>query len=86
MQMTYSYYAWSTWNKDMHANELIKELLAFYEKNYPKNPFMEVDLGLKDIKAYAKIDGNRQITIYQQNEKDVVVKIEDLSYKFNKKK
>ena len=86
MQMTYSYYAWSTWDKDMHANELIKELLAFYEKNYLKNPFMEVDLGLKDIKAYAKIDGNRQITIYQQNEKDVVVKIEDLSYKFNKKK
>ena len=39
MQMTYSYYAWSSWNKDMHANELIKELLAFYEKKLSKKSF-----------------------------------------------
>jgi hypothetical protein len=85
MDMTYSYYAWSTWNKKMHVTNLVEDLKSDFEKNYPSNPFIEIDLGMNEYKAYAKVDGDRQITIYPKNEKDVVVKIENLNYKLNHK-
>ena len=85
MDMTYSYYAWSTWNKQMHVTNLVEDLKNSYEKDYPSNPFIEIDLGLKEYKAYAKVDGDRQITIYPKNEKDVAVKIENLNYKLNRR-
>lgn len=86
MDMTYTYMAWSPWNKDLSSTELAKDLMKFYEKHYPGNSFIEIDLGLKEYKAYAKIDGSTQITIYPKTEKDVAVKIEDLHYKLNRKK
>jgi hypothetical protein len=86
MDMTYTYFAWSPWNKNLSSTELAKDLMKFYEKHYPGNAFIEIDLGLKDYKAYAKIDGSTQITIYPKTEKDVAVKIEDLHYKLNQKK
>ncbi len=86
MDMIYNYASWAPWNEDMSSLNLTNELLVFYERHYPGNRFIEIDLGLKEYKAYAKIDGNRQITIYPKSEKDVSVKIEDLNYKFKNKK
>ncbi len=86
MDMIYNYYAWAPWNKELFSKELTKDLISFYESHYPGNAFMEIDLGIKDYKAFAKIDGKTQITIYPKNEKDVVVKIEDLLYKYKYKK
>lgn len=84
MDMTYSYLTWAPWNKDRQADKLLLRLREQYEKDYPGNDFIEIDIKDLEYPALVKIDGNRQILMYPKNEKDVVVKIEDLNYKLNK--
>ncbi len=81
MDMTYSYTSWAPWNHDLYSTHLLEELKQFYLKNYEKNPFIEIDLGLSEYKAFVKIDGNRQILLYPKNKKDVVVKIEEVDFR-----
>lgn len=80
MEMTFHYLAWSPWNPEMHADQLVEELKLQYVREYGPNPFVEIDLKNQQ-KAFVKIDGNRQIVIFAKNKKDVMVKIEDLRYK-----
>lgn len=81
MEMTYSYLAWAPWNRDKQSDSLLLHLRDEYLRGYPGNDFIEIEV--KDLKspALVKIDGNRQILMYPKNNKDVVVKIEDLHYK-----
>jgi hypothetical protein len=84
MEMTYSYVAWAPWIKELQSDSLLTELKTKFLKDYPGNDYLEIDIEDIKTKAYAKIDGNRQILIYVKSVKDVVVKIEDLRYKFKK--
>ena len=84
MDIKYKYDSWAPWNKNRHSNVLLNEMKAFYSKNYKGNGFLEIDLDGIKYKAYVKIDGNRQILMYQKDDKDIAVKIEDLRYKFKK--
>lgn len=84
MNMTYNYMAWAPWNLKCSADSLATELKAMYSKDYPGNKFMAIDLDVDNYKAFAKIDGNRQILIYPKGAMNVVVKIEDLRYKYKK--
>ena len=84
MEMIYIYHAWAPWNQNLQSAQLATELKAIYGRKYPGNPFIEIDLKTSDYKALAKIDGNRQILIYPKNDKEVVVLIEDLNFKYNK--
>ena len=84
MDMTYHYLAWSPWNKRYSSDSLAEDLKLKYQKEYPGNGFIEIDLDLPKYKAFAKIDGNRQILIYPKSEREVAVKIEDLRYRFKK--
>lgn len=81
MDMTYSYTAWAPWNEERHAAALVEDLRAQYLRGYPGNEFIEVELPGGERSALVKIDGNRQILLYPKNNKDVVVKIEDLNHK-----
>jgi len=81
MDMTYSYVTWAPWNDDKQADQLLLDLRDEYLIHYPGNDFIEIDIKASDSPALVKIDGNRQILMYTKNEKDVVVKIEDLHYK-----
>lgn len=83
MNMSYSYISWAPWNRDKQADSLLLDLREQYLKGYPGNDFIEVDIKQLDQPALVKIDGNRQILMYPKNDKDVVVKIEDLHYKLN---
>ncbi len=85
MDMTFTYSAWAPWNKERYSIPLMEELKAGYLKHYGPNPFIEINLGDIKYKAFVKIDGNRQILIYPKNDKDVVVKIEDLRYRLKQK-
>jgi hypothetical protein len=83
MEMTYSYIAWAPWNQDKQSDSLLLHLRDIYLEDYPGNDFIEIDLKETESTALVKIDGNRQILMYPKNDKDVVVKIEDLHYKLN---
>lgn len=84
MDMIYSYVSWAPWNKGLHADQLAVRLKDDLMNEYEGNEFIEIDIKDKIVKAYVKIDGNRQITLYPKNNKDVAMKIEDLRYKLNK--
>ena len=85
MDITFHYLSWAPWNEDRHSDVLATALREEYEKNYRGNPFIEIDIEAINQKAFVKIDDNRQILIYPKNNKDVVVKIEDLNYKLKNK-
>ena len=80
MHMKFSYLKWAPWNKDYQSDVLVKKLQEKYIKEYPGNPFIEIAIK-GDINAYAKVDGNREILVYPNTNKDVTVKIGDLRYK-----
>lgn len=84
MNIKYRYDSWAPWNKNRYSIVLLDQLKAFYTQNYKGNDFMEIDLDDIKYKAYAKIDGNRQILMYQKDDRDVIVKIEDLRHKYKK--
>ena len=86
MRMTFSYFGWTLWNEDLHADKLIWDVRDKLMKDYGGNPFIEVDLSGDTLKSLVKIDGNRRIVIVPKNKKDVYVKIEDLNYVLNQKK
>lgn len=76
MDVKFSYEAWAPWNKDFQADKLLPVVQDTLLKWYPGNPFIKV----KDV--LVKVDGNRQIQIKQESDRDVSVLIEDLEYKY----
>ncbi|MEM8565951.1 MAG: hypothetical protein AAGF85_05780 [Bacteroidota bacterium] len=76
MPVNLVYDAWSPWNKALHADSLQVEVLQMFEKWYGQG-FLKVisqDRGT----AYVKVDGNRRITIYTEDEMNVRVMFKDL--------
>ena len=82
MEMTYSYTAWSPWSDQHQAIHLLEEIKSNMLEDYKGNPFLEIELDENYPSAWVKVDGNRQILVYQKSKKDVYVKIEDLTDKF----
>ena len=78
MDMKFSYVAWAPWNKDYSSIKLLPRVKDSILKWFPGNPFIMVN---KNV--YVKVDGNRQIEMKLESERDVSVLIEDLSYKYN---
>ena len=86
MDMTYNYTAYAPWILKTGSDSLVMDLKSIYKKKYLGNDFLEINLDLDKYKAYSKIDGNRQILIYPKNEREAVVKMEDLRYTLKKHK
>ncbi len=85
MDLLFSYTGWSPWNKKLTATNLVPALKDSLETWYPGNPFIALTLKETAEEAFIKVDGNRQITIYARDTKDVVVKMEDLRKKYASK-
>jgi hypothetical protein len=66
MPVKFSYDGWAPWNKELSSRQLVEDILAWYEEEYGKG-FIAVSHPIKG-KAYTKIDGNRRITIYQEDD------------------
>lgn len=77
MDIKASYVAWAPWNTKYHAPALMGAMQTYYEKELGGNPFIEIDI-IKGKKAYAKVDGNRQLLMYTLTDKDIRVRWEDL--------
>jgi len=76
MDVKFSYEAWAPWNTNLQADNLLPVVQDTLLKWYPGNPFIKV----KDV--LVKVDGNRQIQLKQDSERDISVLIEDLEYKY----
>lgn len=85
MDMSFSFTAWSPWNSHLTAQNLLPLVQDTLVKWFPGNDFIEVKSKKTNTTAYVKIDGNRQIMAYSKDDKDVVVKIEDLKQKYPEK-
>ena len=85
MDIRFNYYSWIAWREEYNSDNLINEIKDTLQLWYPGNNFIELDLKLdsKNNLAYVKIDGNRQITMYKIDGRDVAVIIEDVSEKIN---
>jgi hypothetical protein len=79
MPVRLTYKGWAPWNKTLSSENLEIDVLNWYEKIYGKG-FIEVkhpDRGA----AFVKVDGNRRITIFIENELNVWAIFTDLTVK-----
>jgi len=66
MPVQFSYDGWAPWNKELSSARLVEDIREWYEKEYGKG-FIAVTHPVRG-KAFTKIDGNRRITIYQEDD------------------
>ncbi|MCK4993360.1 MAG: hypothetical protein KAS29_22840, partial [Bacteroidales bacterium] len=66
MPVRFIYNGWAPWNKELSAANLALDVKSWYEDLYGKG-FITVTHPMKG-EAYTKIDGNRRITIYNEND------------------
>lgn len=79
MPVSFKYKGWTPWNKTFSSDNLQNELQKWYEKVYG-NGFIKVKHPLHGT-AYVKIDGNRRITIFKENDLRVWAVFTDMSVK-----
>lgn len=79
MPVKFVYTGWAPWNKTLSSDSLQLDVLNWFEKKYG-NQFMKVDHPKRGT-AYIKIDGNRRITIFKEDEMSVWAVFTDMSVK-----
>jgi hypothetical protein len=76
MPVKYNYEGWAPWNAHLSADSLQAEILELYKEKYGDD-FMEVRHPERGT-AYIKVDGNRRITIFKADERQVWAIFTDL--------
>ena len=66
MPVRFIYNGWAPWTKELSASNLAKDVKSWYEDIYGKG-FITVTHPINGA-AYTRIDGNRRITIYVEND------------------
>lgn len=66
MPVRFVYNGWAPWNKELSAAKLAEDVKSWYEDIYGKG-FITIVHPIRGT-AYTKIDGNRRITIYNEDE------------------
>ena len=82
MEMRFYFTGWSSWNKDLSSDSLLFQLKDTLREWFPGNNFFKVNFD-NNLSTEVKIDGNRRILAYLLNSKDVAVRIEDMSGKYD---
>jgi hypothetical protein len=77
MPVTFKYKGWAPWNKTLSSDNLLKDVQKWYEKVYGEG-FIKVKHPLHGT-AYVKINGNRRITIFKENDLRVWAVFTDMS-------
>lgn len=80
MPVEISFKAWAPWNPGLSSDSLMVELVDLYRKKYGKG-FIQTKLPEINKEAWVKVDGNRRISIYRQDEMTVRVEFLDLFVK-----
>src|SRR5664279_1552430 len=79
MPVSFKYKGWAPWNKTLSSDKLQIAVLKWYEKVYGDG-FIKVKHPLHGT-AYVKIDGNRRITIFKENDLRVWAIFTDMTVK-----
>jgi hypothetical protein len=79
MPVRYVYNGWAPWNKELSSDKLEVELLKLYEKTYGGG-FIEVKHSVRGS-AFVKINGNRRITIFKEDDLHVWAVFTDMLIK-----
>ncbi|HMO40166.1 MAG TPA: hypothetical protein PKC76_11145 [Saprospiraceae bacterium] len=79
MSLEFTYIGWAPWNRQFYADKLQVELLGILESWYGQGFIRLESASSKEL--YVKIDGNRRISLWQQDEQVVKGLITDLSVK-----
>ena len=79
MPVRFVYNGWAPWNKKLSSDSLQVVVLQWYKKQYGGG-FLEVKHPEKGI-AYVKIDGNRRISIFKEDELHVWAVFTDMLVK-----
>jgi len=66
MPVKFKYIGWAPWNKNLTSDNLQHNLVKWYEKTYGRG-FIEVRHPLHGT-AFVKVDGNRRISIFKEND------------------
>ena len=82
MEMRFYFTGWSSWNKALSSDSLLFQLKDTLMGWFPGNEFFNVNFE-NNLSTEVKIDGNRRILAYLANSKDVAVRIEDMSGKYD---
>lgn len=83
MPVKFSYDGWAPWNKELSSGPLVEDIRAWYEDEYGKG-FIAVTHPVRG-KAFTKIDGNRRITIFQEDDLYAWAIFTDMSVENEKK-
>lgn len=76
MEMKMEYYSWAPWLDQFQSDKLMKHIQQKMMEDYPGNEFIEIPVG--DIMAKVKVDGNRQIRMFPLDDKQIMIKIQDV--------
>lgn len=79
MPVRYLYNGWAPWNKKLSADSLQLDILEWYKKQYGGG-FLEVKHPKRGT-AFVKIDGNRQISIFKEDDLHVWAVFTDMLVK-----
>jgi len=82
MPVRFKYEAWAPWNKELQADSLQLDVLQLMQKWYGEE-FMDVTHPIHGT-AYVRIDGNRRISIFKENESHIMVMFTDLTVEKDK--
>jgi hypothetical protein len=84
MPATFQYDGWAPWNRQLFSDSLHLDVVRLMEKWYGKG-FVKITHSKKGD-AYAKVDGNRRISIVKKDERLVNVVFTDLFVEKNLKR
>lgn len=77
MNILFSYQSWAPWNKKCFSDKVLPDAMDVLQKWFGSG---FVDGKSEKIKSFkALVNGNREIIVYLQNEKNVRVEINDLT-------
>lgn len=78
MRLTFTYDAWAPWNKEQWADPLMADVVSIFEKWYGGSKFVELK-GKNNVVVFAKVDGNRRISVWKEDDQKVRALIVDTS-------
>jgi len=83
IQALAEYDAWAPWNKNLNAQALGEDLRKLMLKWYGGNDFLKVESDDKPT-LWVKVDGNRRITLTEDDDARVKIFFRDLTYQGDK--
>ena len=84
LRMKFSFDGWGIGIYDYYSDKLLPQIKDSLDVWFPgSNEFIEIKSEEIPYPVFVKVDGNRQVRVYQISDSEVFAKIEDLQSKFS---